>query len=133
MSKTICWISLFVVLMPTLLSAQEASTPTTPESCRKFVQEFYNWYLPTMRKNTTLAPPSPALKSKSHAFSPELLNRLDEDFVAASKVPDEIVGLDFDPFLNSQDPGERYVAGRATSKGNTCLVEVYGVSSGKKS
>ena len=33
-------------------------------------------------------------------------------------LPGSIVSLDFDPFLYSQDPSERYVAGGITVKGD---------------
>ena len=56
-----------------------------------------------------------------------------EDFAAQAKAPGEIVGLDFDPFLNSQDPCERYEVGLITQKGETYLVNVYAICSGKKS
>jgi hypothetical protein len=45
------------------------------------------------------------LKSK-YAFSPELASKLKEDLAAQEKSPGEIVGLDFDPFLNAQDVGD---------------------------
>jgi hypothetical protein len=52
---------------------------------------------------------------------------------AAAKNSDEIVGLDFDPFLNTQDPCNRYEVGKAIAKGNSYWVEVYGICSGKRS
>ena len=46
----------------------------------------------------------------------------------------EIAGLDFDPLLNSQDPGDHYVVGRIKLKGeDTCWAELHIGSSGKKS
>jgi hypothetical protein len=132
--KTIRWIPLlFLFLTPTLLSAQKAGVEDNRASCRQFVQQFYAWYLPKIQKDHEDATYSRELKEKRSEFSPELLKRLDEDFDAASKNADEVVGLDFDPFLNTQDPGERYVAGKTTVTGNKCSVEVYGVLSGKKS
>jgi hypothetical protein len=32
--------------------------------------------------------------------------------------------LDFDPFLCSQDPAQRYLAGKTTRQGGACLVEI---------
>ena len=43
------------------------------------------------------------------------------------------MGLDFDPFLNAQDPSEHYVLRDVSVKDGRCSVEVYSVTSGKKS
>jgi hypothetical protein len=34
-------------------------------------------------------------------------------------------GIDFDPILNSQDPGDRYEARRITLRGGRCFAEAY--------
>ena len=57
---------------------------------------------------------------------------LEEDLAASKKSPGEIVGLDFDPFLNAQDIAERYLVGKITPKGDHYLVEVFGVWAGQK-
>lgn len=62
----------------------------------------------------------------------ELARALKEDFEAQSREKDEIVGIDYDPFLNSQDPCERYEVGKATRQGANYRVEVYAVCGGKK-
>jgi hypothetical protein len=62
-----------------------------------------------------------------------LIRRLNEDAQAAAKSPGEIVGLDFDPVLNSQDFAEKYVPGKVTRNGRRFLVEVFSVSAGKRS
>ena len=56
-----------------------------------------------------------------------------EDSEARAKVPGDIVGLDFDPLLNTQDPDEGYAIGKITHKEDSCLVEVYGTRSGTRS
>jgi len=97
------------------------------------VQGFYDWYL-KQTLNEKAGPASDlALKYKSSSFAPELLRRLKEDSAAQAKVSGEIVGLDFDPFLNAQDVGERYVVGKITPKQGSYWAEVYGVWNGKKS
>jgi hypothetical protein len=60
------------------------------------------------------------------------LERSGRNFAASAKSPDEIVGLDFDPFLNAQDKAERYVVGNVSLKQDRYLAEVYGLWSGKK-
>jgi len=63
----------------------------------------------------------------------ELACALEADSAAQANALGEIVGLDFDPFLNTQDPYDRYAVGKVTRKGQRCLVDVYGVHSGKRS
>jgi FlaG/FlaF family flagellin (archaellin) len=89
-------------------------------SCRDFVQRFYDWYVPIALKDNAGNPSDRALRYKSHAFSPELLTQLKEDSTAQAKAKGEIVGLDFDPFLNSQHPGERYTAEKVVGKRDRC-------------
>ena len=66
-------------------------------------------------------------------FSPKLLRWLEEDYEAQAKVAGEIVGLDYDPFLFSQDPCERYVAESVTYNAEKCFVDVHSVCQGRKS
>jgi hypothetical protein len=105
--------------------AQPPSEPETQESCHKFVQDFYNWYL-TKSLTGKLSRPSSylALLRKPEAFGPELYRRLKQDREAQDKTPGEIVGLDFDPFLNKPDPvpSSRSLASRAKAHaiGSTC-------------
>ncbi len=112
-----------ITIAPKVVDAESAA-------CSKFVGEFYIWYL-AHGKNAD--PLRAALKSKKANFSGELVKALNEDYKAAAKSPGEIVGLDFDPVLNSQDPWEKYVPGKVAKKGNHYLVEVFGVNNGKRS
>jgi len=62
------------------------------------------------------------LSKKKALFAPELRQALERDIAASAKVKDEIVGLDFDPFLDSQDPDSPYrVAGVKQGKGRTLV------------
>lgn len=103
-------------------SAEEAS-------CRRFVGEFYAWYVAQSKHGEPLLA---ALRRRKSNFSPELIRRLSEDREAAARNPNEIVGLDFDPVLNAQDFASRYLTGRVTHTGRRYRVEVYGVWSGKR-
>src|SRR5512146_990329 len=78
-----------------------ASTQAAEDGCagaRAFVQEFYDWYVTILERRD-----APAWqithRERGRSFSPLLAKALDEDEAAAAKSPDEIVGLDFDPFL----------------------------------
>lgn len=109
-----------------------AQVPDPQASVRKFVQEFYSWYANISHKNSKLAPDERAIREKAQLFSAQLIAALDEDYQASSKHPEEIVGLDWDPFLCSQDLDDRYEVGGVKKQGQYYLVEVYGVSEGKK-
>lgn len=130
---TACW-SLFFLLAISCPLAQGTSPQDVQKSCRDFVQGFYDWYVPKALRETKVPASDLAVEYKGSVFSPELLQALREDSdVRAKAAAGQIVSLDFDPFLYSQDPSERYVAGGITVKGDRYWVEVYSVSSGKKS
>ena len=91
---------------------------------RTFVENFYRHPLTEER----------VLAAKPALLTPALQRELKEDYDASAKSPDEIVGLDFDPFLNTQDPCERYEVGKVTMHGaDHASVEIYSVCEGKRS
>lgn len=118
--------------LPTVFRGQ-TTTSGERESLHAFVQGFYDWYVPKALSDSSVPPSEIALKERSSVFGPQLAAALREDYAAQAKAPGEIVGLDFDPFLNTQDPCERYEVGTGTQKGDTYLVDVYAICSGKKS
>lgn len=103
------------------------------KDARNFVQNFYDWYCKTTPQGESEALPDRALSQRSGAFSSSILRKLKDDADASANVSDEIVGLDFDPYLNCQDCYEKYVSGKVTPKGSGYLVEMHGVRKGKKS
>jgi hypothetical protein len=119
-----------------VLQAQTPTTPSQPQDCGAFVQQFYNWYVAKenalMKRNSRESALEVALREKRSSFSPELVKGLKEDLAASKKSPGEIVGLDFDPFLNAQDIAERYLVGNITPKEDHYWVEVFGVWNGQK-
>ena len=127
--------TLFLILAAPCSSAQTSGPRTRVKSCRHFVQGFYDWYVPEVfRSFERTDDPDPfnlVLKDRRSAFSPALLRALREDHEAQAEV-DKIVGLDFDPFLASQDPSERFVVGTVKLVGDKCLAVVRGVSAGKE-
>ncbi len=105
--------------------------PDKKKTCRRFVQEFYNYYVPLVGGEGPTA--EKAIEEKKSLFGQDLYKKLKEDFDAQAKVTGEIVGLDFDPFLNSQDPAPRYVVGDVTERAGHFNAAVHSVSSdGKK-
>jgi hypothetical protein len=110
--------------------AQEAKEPA---GLREFVQDFYHWYVPVALKDNKVPASDIALKERPAAFSAELLKALKEDSEAAANSPGEIVGIDWDPFLDSQDPDDHYEVGRIVKKGETYRADIHSVEAGKKS
>jgi hypothetical protein len=127
------WIIFICVATPCFSQAQGNATQATQESCRTFVQDFYSWYVPVALKRNSEPAVNFALRSKSSVFSPDLLAALKEDSQAQARVKGEIDALDFDPFLDSQDPGESYLVGAIRQTGGSCSVDVYSITSGEKS
>jgi hypothetical protein len=110
-----------------------AQHPDTQEAVKKFVQEFYDWYNAVSHSNNNkLSPDQRAIRERARIFDAGLIKALNEDYQESSKHPEEVVGLDWDPFLCSQDLDDRYEAGAVKSHGQNYFVEVYGIYKGKK-
>ncbi len=100
----------------------------SPAQAETFTKSFYDWYVQKDKNRNT----DDVLKYKKEILVPELYKALKADSDAQAKVPDELVGLDFDPFLNAQDFAQKYQVGKALLKGNNYWVDVYGLWNGKK-
>jgi hypothetical protein len=119
-------LSLCLLLVTSIsLHAQEKSPQAVQQSCRRFVQGFYDWYI---RKLNAGGYYGTALQYKRDAFSPELFRLLKKSARAASSETADY--LDYDPFVNGQDWLKHYVAGKVTLKGDRCWVNVYGSAGG---
>ena len=81
---------------------------TTPQT---FVQSFYDWYT---RKGSNM---DSVVEQRPSVLAPHLLAALHADREEQAKNAGEITGLDCDPFVNSQDPCEHYVAGMPVASG----------------
>lgn len=113
-------------------SPQTKSDEDISGSLRHFVQEFYDWYIPKTSDPNNGRTSNLVLKLRGSTLTSQLARGLKEDSEAQAKA-NEIVGLDFDPFTNSQDPCERYEVGKITRKEETYWIEVYAICEGKKS
>lgn len=102
----------------------QASTNAESTRVRQFVQSFYDWYVPLTQDIKNASPLKQTLNSRPEAFSPELRQALQQDVDAQAKA-EEIVGLDFDPFLNSQDPDPQYAVRSITRSGNQYRVQLF--------
>jgi hypothetical protein len=110
---------------------QSRKPQATGNSCRSFVQKFYDWYVPMALDERVWRAWDVAVRRKPQAFTPELVTLIRRDTEAqqkATKATGELVELDFDPFLNSQDPSEKFRVKNVTRKNGGCLAEIRGLS-----
>jgi len=128
--RVVLYYLLFLVLQASSAHADDASLAA---ASRDFVQKFYDAYVPQALAERTTPASDFAIDHLSASFDGGLLAALKEDAAAQARSSDDIVGLDFDPFLSSQDPAERYEVGTATHEGAKYLVPVYPVMAGKRS
>ena len=114
--KTLGWTLCFFLATCGSLRAQERNGDEI-QSCRTFVQGFYNWYVGKHFIDDVT-------KYKRSALSAELLGLLK---YSMPKGDDEGFVWDWDPFLASNDAGTRYSVGRITRKGAAFWVGVHHV------
>jgi len=132
-SKLLIWVCVCLHLSSLgPLRAQDSNSGNMEVSCGRYVLGFYDWYAAN-----AFGKPRGWLESildqKRTAFSPDLLNVLEEFSRSPINHQAEIDELDFDPILHAQDAVDRYVIGSVTRKGDRYWVEVFAVSSGKRS
>lgn len=95
----------------------------TVRSCRDFVQEFYGWYIPLAQKNSPEPTAILAIRQRPSSFGETLKKALNDDHNAQKKAG-EIVGIDFDPFLASQDPALKYDIRKMVIQDGKCYAEI---------
>ncbi len=126
LKKLLIYSFMIVVGCPFAIQAQSNSDSNAFNSINEFVRGFYDWYVPKARADN----PDPAweivLKSKKKLLSPQLAQALKEDLDAQAEFPGDIVGIDFDPFLNTQDPVKRYTIGNIAQEGKNYQIEIKG-------
>ncbi len=118
---------MILLALAALLSAHLTPPDSAADSAkiaRAVVARFYTWYVP-LASHTTGADMRALRDSRWH-FDPALAKALRADLAAAARSPDEIVGLDMDPFLNSQDPCDRYAPIGVRHQGGNYFVAVRG-------
>ena len=129
MMKACCW--LVLLMLPCSVAAQSGGSKEVSKSPREFVQEFYKWYVPKALNSKITRAWDAALKYKSAAFGYELAQLLREDSAAQAKC-EELIGIDFDPFLNTQDPTIGYEVGEIKQNDKHYQADIYSVESGKR-
>ena len=125
------WRFVALSIIPLSAFAQTSSAPNL-KSGRQFVQEFYDWYAPVALRESAVPSSDVALHVRRSAFAPKLFRKLKEDSEAQSSC-NEIVGIDFDPFLYSQDPAQHYEVAEISQNGRVFRAEISGVQFGERS
>ena len=123
---------LIVVVLWSMALPQETRAQNEPSSLAVFVRSFYGWYAPLASKDNGTPGLERTLTDKRSSFSAQLLGKLQEDVRAQAAAKGEIVRLEFDPFLASQDPCVKYQVGKVTKKGTAYLVDVYSLCGGRR-
>jgi hypothetical protein len=95
-----------------------------PNSAREYIKTFFDWYVP--RSNKDDADWHQTLKLARWDLSPELARLLRDDAEAQAQCR-ELIGLDFDPFLGTQEPSAQYRFGASEQVGTRFRVKAFRV------
>ena len=122
--------ALLVLLTAAPQAPAQAQSPSLDEaSCRGFVQRFYDSYWNRYADKLTGPKKDPnfhfpgieeVLARNPPALSRQLIDLIRKD-EKQSRESNEVGNLDFDPFLNSQDPSGIYRVGRVELRGDVCM------------
>ena len=146
-------VAVLAMMLIALVSVPSVAQTTRDrsESCRKFVQSFYDWYTPIAEKHSherQLLGASAArrafhkdsaddivIEQRPELLSPELLKALVKDREAQAKNPTRNVSVDLDPYTGVQDfeNADAYSAGPPDFIKEVCSVPVYDVRGGVRS
>ncbi|HEY3780871.1 MAG TPA: hypothetical protein VGL56_07295 [Fimbriimonadaceae bacterium] len=119
-------------LVPLSLAIALASNAQHNQKVRDFVQRFYDWYTPIASGHDKIIASDYVIEQKSSLFTSRLLRALKDDSQAeANDKSGYTVGLDFDPFMASQDPDKHYKVGGIRTKGHAFWLDLHRVVSGK--
>jgi hypothetical protein len=120
-------IMLNMVALPDLKAQVKAGDKT---SAKAFVQQFYDWYVPLyqkgqLRQRNQVSPAQTALSQKKDYFDNRLFNALSTYYnTPAPKGAEDVLGIDIDPFLSSQDLDFHYTIAGIKQKGANYLANV---------
>lgn len=92
--------------------------------CREFTEAFLGWYVPLALADHDEPGAIIALRQRPGLFGEKLREALLEDRRVQELSTDGITGIDFDPFLSSQDPAEKYSVGKTMVEDGKCLAAI---------
>jgi hypothetical protein len=113
------------------LAGAAAGAQPAAVSPKAFAEGFYRWYAPIAYGEDVSRAWELAVKVRKSSFSSELVQLITRDAAAQTRCS-EVVGLDFDPFLSTQDPAERYELGPIIQDNQSYHVDVYPVMNGTR-
>ncbi len=107
---------------PTAMEASFGSLArdSVAQDAAAFVQAFYEWYAEHHNRFED------AVRLRSDVFTPELLRALRADLAASSRAKDDVVGLDWDPFMGGQEPCVPMRVDVVTRRADTLFVAMRG-------
>ena len=123
-SPPIAWLtSIWLVLaLPSASLADPSRAPTSIEAdARVFAARFIDDYLAASN-----APPGDGLAAVRARLTPELSQALEDDERAQQARPDDLVGLDWDPFFWAQDTPTAVTVGPVHCSHGRCAVTLNG-------
>lgn len=106
-------------LLAALAAPAMAQQQSALDSPGAFVQRFYNSYVQREAPRW-----GRTVQIRRGLFEPSLSAALQTEAAAQAKTPGEVAGLDFDPFLGSQDPGKTFAVRGVTDLADGARVEV---------
>lgn len=123
--------SLMLAIVACSLMAQTKGPHYVGNSPNDFVEGFYLWYVPHNMSGDSIAERSKHLRLIRSELSPQLAKLLEEDFEAQAKCRD-LIGLDFDPFLYTQEPAQHYKVGRTVQTKTGYRAYIYRLEYGQR-
>lgn len=122
---------LFAVALPVGAQQSAPAQPAGSAEAKRFVEVFIERYYGQFKEDANRPENWDPVAIVRRALTRELAEALAADRAAAVANQEEIVGLDFDPFSNSQDPCETYKTGRVAQRADTLMVELLGECHGQ--
>jgi hypothetical protein len=120
-----------LVFVAGFVTAQAQGPHFAGDSPRDFVQGFYAWYVPRAQNQDTTSGWDETLRLIRPDISPQLAKLLEENSAAQSKCKD-LVGLDFDPFLYTQEPAEHYEEADIVQTKTAYSAKIYRLEAGQR-
>lgn len=127
-------VSVLLLALPLLVACGRGESRQTDhdDDAAKFVSGVYAAYLPRSERSGIGALDS-LMHEQPQWFSDSLRAGWQRDVSRRRENPGEIVGLDFDPLLASQDPCEDYETGSVTHVDSLIRVDIHAVCQGVRS
>jgi hypothetical protein len=120
---------IMMLLVVSCSNTSKHSVVNDKENAKVFVQNFYDWYKKLYNQGVTatdnIGTDAYMIKHKPQYLDDSLLNAFIEYYKAEPKEADEIVGLDFDPILDSQDIGWDYQTGKVRQVGDKFFIDIH--------